>query len=68
MQQYLLGNLKDTAWLFLFTGLMILYLEPRTYGESRWKKEKRTSVILAWINLTLAVLVFVATFFVRAEG
>lgn len=68
MLQFLLGILKNAMWLFLFSGLLILYLEPRTYRESRWKNEKRTSVVLAWINLSLAILVFVASLFFRAEG
>lgn len=68
MVQQIMGNLKDAVWLFLASGLLVLFLEPGAYRQSgRWK-EMKASVILGWINISLAVLAFVATWFVDMEG
>jgi hypothetical protein len=68
MLQQLLSNLREAVWLLLASGLLILFLEPRTYQESGWWKERRASIILAWINISLAVLAFAATWFVHEGG
>jgi hypothetical protein len=65
MLQSLLGNLRETAWLLLASGLLVLFLEPRAYQVSGWRKERKASIILAWINISMAVLAFVASWFVQ---
>jgi hypothetical protein len=68
MQQLILSNLNGAMWLFLSSGLLILILEPAAYRKSGWRKEKKASIILGWINISLAVLAFVASWFVDVEG
>jgi hypothetical protein len=55
-------------WLFLSSGLLILILEPAAYRKSGWRKEKKASIILGWINISLAVLALVTSWFVDVEG
>ena len=63
-----LSNLWYAVWLFLGSGLLILFMEPGPYRESGWVKEKKAAVILAWINISLAVLAFAATWFIQEQG
>jgi len=67
MLQGLVSNLRDAVWLFLASGVLVLILEPGIYREPEWWKEKKASIILALINISIALLAFVSTWFVNEE-
>ena len=54
-----IGYMNFTMFLFLFSGIMILWVDVNGYGREGMHKEQLASRIMGWMSLVLAVLVYI---------
>lgn len=55
-----IGFLSYVVVIFLVTGLFILLIDAKGYKKGAQKKEQKASLILGWVNISLAVGLFLA--------
>lgn len=53
------SHYKATILLFVFSGLAIMYCDYKKYDLLGMIKEKKVARFLAWINITIAALMFI---------
>lgn len=54
-----IGYMNFTMFLFLFSGIMILWIDVNGYAREGMHKEQLASRIMGWMSLVLAVLVYI---------
>ncbi|MGX6443366.1 CLC_0170 family protein [Neobacillus sp. K501] len=46
--------------LFYFTGSLVLLTDVKAYKNANMKKERKASLILGWLNISLGLLLMLA--------
>lgn len=55
-----IGYLGYVFVLFILTGSLILLIDVKAYKNANLKKERKTSLVLGWLNISLGLLLMLA--------
>ncbi|MEH7115965.1 CLC_0170 family protein [Neobacillus vireti] len=55
-----IGFLPYVIAIFIVTGLFILLIDAKMYKKEKQKKEHKTALILAWLNIAFGLGSFLA--------
>lgn len=53
------NDIHYVVFLFLVTGLLILYFDVKGYDMAGMTREKKTARVLGWVNVSLGIFMFV---------
>jgi hypothetical protein len=56
--QTFIGYLGYVVFLFLFTGVMLIFFESKSYKKEKLYKEEKVTKIIGWCNLSIGICIF----------
>jgi len=62
---FYIGYVNFVIILFTTTGILILLFDVKGYKLANMKKEKKSALVLGWINTVLGIAVFITNWLIN---